>query len=794
MSEALPAPDDLVQHAAFVRRLARSLLADPHAADDVVQETWRASLERAPRGDPRGWLARVVRNFVHRKRRGDAHRADRERSVARDEALPPAEASLERTETLQRVVDAVRALEEPYRATILARYYEDLAPQAIAAREGIPVATVHSRLKRGLARLREELERKERAWRPSLGLIAGESPCLPPHAGEPVVWSFSKPVVLWTAAVLTVAVLWDAFPSGEPRSAKVSEAALAAITHQNGAAAPSVASTATPSSRTNAAPLAERRLSGRVVDSEGLPVAGASVLVLGPHDPFNADEPRFRVNDLHGRAFATDDEGRWSAELPEALRVLVMLNRSESYDALDPERWVEAPAENLDFRVQRIETATLVIRAFEGSAHQPIDTFRVAVHGTLTTLEDGSTSYDGGCYTFPGEQGVARLEIGLRAGIERRMHVVLTEPRAGGLWALVGFPTDAQPEQEVLLRPGTQEVTFVLPERGILRGQVVDESGAPIPDALVFFGEESRARGDEPFKPLCEERIKDGARTSADGWFELRGDGERVSVVHASYSPSTVDVARAGRIELGPRGALRGRVLDARGQPAVGLALALDQRSGPTTTTDGEGRFAFEGVEAGAHALWAGGRVDGDVPLACVRLAAGEERALELELGEPHPFALELAGAPPKSAPTSGILIGRDALFDVRFLEGGQSGASLTSNLVTSARPRPGTYWLVTREGFVAPLALDEGVERTVVELGRAELVVSCSTRTSVQLVPADADPCLRLFAARQRTTVAPDAPARFRAAPGAYALVGEAGAVLRTLVLPAEGLALTLD
>ena len=67
------AAEDLLKHAAFVRALARSLLLDPHAADDVVQETWLRALEAPPRhaGNLRGWLSRVVSRQVFKRARSD---------------------------------------------------------------------------------------------------------------------------------------------------------------------------------------------------------------------------------------------------------------------------------------------------------------------------------------------------------------------------------------------------------------------------------------------------------------------------------------------------------------------------------------------------------------------------------------------------------------------------------------------------------------------------------------------------------------------------------------------------
>lgn len=50
MPDASPAAtlDELLSQAAWVRRLARSQVADPHAADDVAQEAMARALERPP--------------------------------------------------------------------------------------------------------------------------------------------------------------------------------------------------------------------------------------------------------------------------------------------------------------------------------------------------------------------------------------------------------------------------------------------------------------------------------------------------------------------------------------------------------------------------------------------------------------------------------------------------------------------------------------------------------------------------------------------------------------------------
>ena len=70
----------ILSHAGSLRRLARSLLADPHAAEDVLQETWLVAMQRPPgRLDGHeslgGWLRAVVRSLALKRRRGESRRA-----------------------------------------------------------------------------------------------------------------------------------------------------------------------------------------------------------------------------------------------------------------------------------------------------------------------------------------------------------------------------------------------------------------------------------------------------------------------------------------------------------------------------------------------------------------------------------------------------------------------------------------------------------------------------------------------------------------------------------------------
>lgn len=169
MRAPVDAPE-LLRHADFVRAVARRLVLGEAQVDDVVQQTWLAALEHPPRrrGRLRAWLGAVARNFALRAAREARRRAHRERVAARHEAAPSAAETVAELAAHRRVVDAVLALDEPYRTAVLLRFYHGLPPREIARRTGVPGATARTRLHRALGLLRARLDGEHggdrRAW------------------------------------------------------------------------------------------------------------------------------------------------------------------------------------------------------------------------------------------------------------------------------------------------------------------------------------------------------------------------------------------------------------------------------------------------------------------------------------------------------------------------------------------------------------------------------------------------------------------------------------------------------
>jgi RNA polymerase sigma-70 factor, ECF subfamily len=146
------------------------LLGRRDAVDDLVQETWLRVLERGRSYDGQSrfepWLFTIARNLAidHvRKRRvlsldsNDSPEQDLESLNPVSNAPSPFEHAA-RTEDAQRLAHSLEMLEPIYREALVLRFQEDLSLQEMADVTGASVSTVSSRIYRGLAALREQMD------------------------------------------------------------------------------------------------------------------------------------------------------------------------------------------------------------------------------------------------------------------------------------------------------------------------------------------------------------------------------------------------------------------------------------------------------------------------------------------------------------------------------------------------------------------------------------------------------------------------------------------------------------
>ena len=138
--------------------------------DDLVQETWLRILERGHSYDGQSrfepWLFTVARNLAFdymRKRPAfsldskDSPEPDLESLSPVSRAPSPFEQAA-RTEDAQRLAHSLQMLEPIFREALVLRFQEDLSLQEMADVIGTSVSTVSSRIYRGLAALRAQME------------------------------------------------------------------------------------------------------------------------------------------------------------------------------------------------------------------------------------------------------------------------------------------------------------------------------------------------------------------------------------------------------------------------------------------------------------------------------------------------------------------------------------------------------------------------------------------------------------------------------------------------------------
>ena len=312
----IPPLESLLQHRSWVEAVARRLLRDEAAAEDLAQEAWIRALRSPPdpARDPKPWLRRVLKNLASNTRRSAGRRARHEqvggehRARGREGTRSP-EALVAEAEQHRRLVGRVLDLEEPFKTVLVLRFYEGLTPPEIAERMDTAVGTVHSRLSRAVERLKQRLDAEEggdrKAWIAGLLPLAGARNVAPvatagtAAATAGVLMTLTKSKFAWLTLLLVGCLVGGGFmlasitsgdddvdtsadlrgvdepdkgPSLETRGV-LREAGDEALRPADAGAAPTLAGATPPA----ASGITWR---GVVKDPEGNPLPGVDVLVM----------------------------------------------------------------------------------------------------------------------------------------------------------------------------------------------------------------------------------------------------------------------------------------------------------------------------------------------------------------------------------------------------------------------------------------------------------------------------------------------------------------------------------
>ena len=624
----------LARHTDQLRRLARSLLYDAGQADDVVQEAWLTALAKQRVDDTAagGWMRGVVRNITRQRRRADTRRAHHEHAAGGGEPIQSSLDTASRIEVTRRVVEAVDALEEPYRTAIVKRFFEDRRPRQIAKELALPVNTVRTHIRRGLERLRSRLdadggERRE-SFLVALGPLAGPTPWLAaPSATHPLgmcgAITMTGKTILGVAALGLIAFFLLRGAQSPPPTESAAEVASAPATdppERPDALIPAVAPVET--RRVAAQAGRSLRIAGETL-SNWQPVAGVPVR-LTLHDVTDRTAPP-RAETL----VDSDEQGRfsWSTEAPQASLLVVARTSGD--------RWTSWPASSV-IPVDVAEAAlSLNVYPLDARATgRVIDPDGAPIAGAMVSTRGASmlTGDDGG-FDVAAPSGSSTETLRVTAdGYGRRS--ISFRP---------GSPGATAPDIEVVLRPEFR-----------VRGTVRDSRRQPISGASV-----SLVIGGTSVETDTEGRYELGGFDPAvrDHFLVAEADGFGSTQHQITVLPpgerweadaETLLIVDRLEIERSPEPLERHFVLR-RGASINGVARGHDGAPLPgvevflghgwdTRVTDGEGRFRYDGLEAGSHALAFRHR-DHAYQARAVEVAADRETSITVDLERGHVLA-----------------------------------------------------------------------------------------------------------------------------------------------------------
>jgi len=582
-------PTALLTHDGHLRALARALVREASAADDLAQDAWLAALEaRVEARSWPAWLATVARRLATKERRTSARRAQREERAARAEAAPSTAELLEREEARARVVAALLALAEPLRTTLVLRFLEDLPPRAVARRMQVPVETVRTRTRRGLEALRAELDgsfgARER-WLSALVPLARlhRFPLGPTLAAM----SIQTKVVVALAVVLLCA--WWLWP----------HAAVTATGSSVVAAVAPAASVVTPELAPGPRPSAPTQESARARIEGPPPTPALAATASGAlrvhvtwfqqhHDPVqNAVDFGVRVTsnalenpELNALAARTDGDGLALFEGLPAGRALVTVDRE-----FGPARTVDiVPGTTVETTIA-IEHGFTILGRVTDERDQPVAGAEIWF-GKFPDLANGTriaTSAVDGSFVL---HALNHANLGARASGYRPSRIAYFYAASG-----------AEVQAHLMLRAGAGEVD----------GVVLGAAGEPLEDALVRVGPPGPANGfgavDDDWGTTVRSDEQGRFRVAGlasgacpivvrkDGFAMFRGELEVPEGATAAFTAT-----------LAPEAALEGHVRDSLGRPVAGALVRVGEEAGPfraSARSGDDGGYRVGALEAG---------------------------------------------------------------------------------------------------------------------------------------------------------------------------------------------------
>jgi RNA polymerase sigma-70 factor (ECF subfamily) len=579
--------ETLLAQRGWVQRLARSLIADVHRADDVAQASWLSALRHPPRhaSNLRSWLSMLVRNTARKMQRSEVRREHHERETFRERERESEGAgdALERAELAQTLGTIVLSLREPYRSVLVLAYFDGLAPSEIGERIGVSASTVRTQIQRGLALVKTELERKHgrERWLPALIMLA-RRPDVPLAIGGVAIMSLKLKTAL-VAVVVACLGLWlwqrDAAAPSEPRAAAMPVASAVQLESKSvNVTEPSAGERSAiggNAASVISAQSSEGSLRIEVVwERDGSPAANVGVLLTTP-DAFGHSRMREGTTDPDG--------------------VLVVDHLQSGYSAISIDRGGSGRA-MVEGGKQSTARFTVPLGVHVRGMVVDLDANPVPGASVWLSYESYSSMR---VHPMALSDPAGRFEID---SVEPRHFIAA---RKDGLapscsLELGGRPGETVEVQISMLGPG-----------GSCAGVVLADDGKPVADAEVWIGQVRPYNVELPHGHRGTVATARRSLTDKVGLFRVDdlalGEND-VAVAAAGFARQAAKAEiRVGEmasieIQLGHGAVVHGIVQDPEGLPAANVKVEIDTYGTAAYSrvrTDTNGAFRIEGVPAG---------------------------------------------------------------------------------------------------------------------------------------------------------------------------------------------------
>lgn len=401
--------------------------------------------------------------------------------------------------------------------------------------------------------------------------------------------------------------------------------------------------------------------SGRVVDAEGAPVAGAELTLLPAWEGGSITEHPSLLFDSAKIETASGPTGAFRFPHLSPGRVHLRVRR-EGFSTASV-RGIEIPDRpgEVDLGEVRLEPGAVIEGVVTDERGAPVEgamvmSFQIGLgmnmdeqHATMTELLEAPIQ--------TGPDGRFRIEDQVRG---RRFDLTVIHP--------------SYPKAEVagVEAPTPEPLRIRLRAPRSLAGRVVDPEGRPVPHAEISkvelaassLGVEVGWNADDANAETDEGgRFRLTGLSPGDLSLTVQAPGYRIKKVDRVRIPEDRD-APPIEISLEVGAVLEGRVLDARGNSVAGASVSASRNeersdfpflsSDPQTETDGEGRYRLDGLETATYHVWAESREGDQKVNASIEVRPGANR-LDLTF----PSGIEVSGrvVDELGAPVPGALV-----------------------------------------------------------------------------------------------------------------------------------------